>query len=148
MYLEMQNRMYEVYQEEAAACGRKLAPGEGLGVLRDVIVADSDEEALQMWMRGPAFCGAAWFAPFGFDRVLREPGREVPLTPQEMLDRSLILAGTPDSVSRQLERLLQQTPVRWLFAWTYNGLVPHDKIMRSLEPLATKVLPRFAGTSG
>ena len=148
MYLELQNRMYEVYQEEAAACGRKLAHGEGLGVLRDVIVADSDDEALQIWARGPAFCGAAWFAPFGFDRALREPGREVPLTPQEMLERSLVLAGTPDSVSRQLERLLEQTPVRWLFAWTYNGLVPHDKIMRSLELFATKVLPRFAGVSG
>jgi alkanesulfonate monooxygenase SsuD/methylene tetrahydromethanopterin reductase-like flavin-dependent oxidoreductase (luciferase family) len=148
MYLEMQNRMYEVYQEEAEGCGRTLARGEGLGVLRDVIVADSDEEALQMWARGPAFCGAAWFAPFGFDRVLREPGREAPLTPHEMLDRSLVLAGTPDSVSRQLERLLEQTPVRWLFAWTYNGLVPHDKIMRSLELFATKVLPRFAGAPG
>ena len=67
------------------------------------------------------------------------------LTPPELMERGLILVGTPDTVSRQMERLVEGTPVRWLFAWTYNGLTPHDKIMRSLELFATKVLPRFAG---
>jgi alkanesulfonate monooxygenase SsuD/methylene tetrahydromethanopterin reductase-like flavin-dependent oxidoreductase (luciferase family) len=61
-----------------------------------------------------------------------------------MMDSGMLLIGTPDSVSRQMEALLARTPVRWLFAWTYNGLVPHAKIMRSLELFATKVLPRFA----
>lgn len=145
MYLALQNRLYEVYQEEAAARGRELEPGEGLGVLRDVVVADTDEEALEMWAHGPAFCGAAWFSPFGFDRVLRAPDREGPVTPQELLDNALILVGNPDTVTRQMETLLRQTPVRWLFAWTYNGLVPHDKLMRSLELFATKVLPRVGG---
>ncbi|MDO8613992.1 MAG: LLM class flavin-dependent oxidoreductase [Dehalococcoidia bacterium] len=148
MYLGLQNHLYKVYREESAAAGRMLEPGEGLGVLRDVVVADSDEEALELWAHGPAFCGAAWFAPFGFDRVLREPGKETQLTPQEMLGQALILVGSPETVSRQMETLLRQTPVRWLFAWTYNGLVPHDKIMRSLELFATKVLPRFAGAPG
>ncbi len=143
MYLGLQDHLYEVYQEEAAAIGRELAPGEGLGVLRDVIVADTDAEALELWAHGPAFCAAAWFVPFGFDRVLREPGREAQLTPQELLDKALILVGSPDTVAGQMETLLGQTPVRWLFAWTYNGLVPHEKIMRSLELFSTKVLPRF-----
>ena len=83
------------------------------------------------------------FAPFGFDKVLREPGRETPPTPQELMDSGMILVGTPDTVTRQMETLVKQTPVRWLFAWTYNGLVPHEKLMRSLELFATKVLPRF-----
>ena len=143
MYLALQNHLYQVYHEEAAAAGRELAPGEGLGVLRDVVVADSDREALELWAQGPAFCGTAWFAPFGFDRVLREPGREAQLTPQELLDHSLILVGSPETVTRQMEQLLQQTPVKWLFAWTYNGLIPHPKLMRSLELFATKVMPRF-----
>ena len=145
MYLGLQNQLYDIYQDEATKVGRKLAQGEGLGVLRDVIVADTDEEALEIWAHGPAFCGAAWFAPFGFDRVLREPGSDAPPTPQQLLDNAMILVGTPDTVSRQMETLLQQTPVRWLFAWTYNGLVPHEKLMRSLELFSTKVLPRFAG---
>ena len=146
MYLRLQNQLYDIYHEEAAQAGRELPPGEGLGVLRDVVVADSDDEALELWRHGAAFCGGAWFAPFGFDRVLTEPERTERVTPQEMMDSGMLLVGTPDTVSRQLERLLSDTPVRWLFAWTYNGLIPHDKIMRSLELFATKVLPRFAGS--
>jgi alkanesulfonate monooxygenase SsuD/methylene tetrahydromethanopterin reductase-like flavin-dependent oxidoreductase (luciferase family) len=146
MYLGLQNRLYDVYREEAAAAGRALAPGEGLGVLRDVIVADTDVEAIELWANGAAFCGAAWFAPFGFSSVLVEPGRTERLTPQEMVESGMLLAGSVDSVTRSLERLLADTPVRWLFAWTYNGLVPHAKIMRSLDLFATKVLPRFERT--
>jgi alkanesulfonate monooxygenase SsuD/methylene tetrahydromethanopterin reductase-like flavin-dependent oxidoreductase (luciferase family) len=148
MYTALQNQLFEVYREEAAAAGRDLQPGEGLGILRDVMVAETDQEALELWGQGGAFCGAAWFAPFGFQRVLIEPGRVEPLTPQEMLENGMLLVGGVDTVSRQLERLLSYTPVKWLFAWTYNGLVPHAKIMRSLELFATKVLPRFGGASG
>ncbi len=145
MYLALQNRLYEVYEEEAATVGRKLEPGEGLGVLRDVVVADTDEEALELWANGPAFCLASWFAPFGFDKVLREPGSETAPTPYDLQEKAMILVGSPDTVTRQMETLVKQTPIRWLFAWTYNGLVPHDKLMRSLELFATRVLPRFAG---
>ncbi|MEX2246857.1 MAG: LLM class flavin-dependent oxidoreductase [Dehalococcoidia bacterium] len=143
MYPALQERLFAVYREEAALTGRDLAPGEGLGVLRDIIVADSDAEALELWAHGAAFCGSAWFAPFGFDRVLAEPDRVERLTPRDLMDRGTLLVGTVDSVS-QMERMLETAPVKWLFAWTYNGLVPHPKIMRSLELFATKVLPRFA----
>jgi alkanesulfonate monooxygenase SsuD/methylene tetrahydromethanopterin reductase-like flavin-dependent oxidoreductase (luciferase family) len=144
MYLGMQNQLYEVYQDEANNVNRQLQPGEGLGVLRDVVVADTDEEALALWQQTGAFCGAAWFAPFGFWRGYTEPGRPDMLTPPELIDRSLILVGSPDTVSRQVERMLEKSPIRWLFAWTYNGLMPHQKIMRSLELFATKVLPRVS----
>ncbi|HZU77695.1 MAG TPA: LLM class flavin-dependent oxidoreductase, partial [Dehalococcoidia bacterium] len=147
MYLGLQNRLYEVYAEEAVRAGRTLAPGEGLGVLRDVLVADTDEEALAMWRHGAAFCGAAWFAPFHFGDVLRMPDREEPLSVEERLADGLLLVGSVDAVTRQLERMLSQTPVRWIFAWQYNGLVPHTALMRSLELFQTKVMPRFAGSS-
>ena len=145
IYLELQNQLYDIYREEAAKAGRTLAPGEGLGLLRDVVVADTDEEALELWGNSGAFCGAAWFAPFGFSRLLTEPDSTGSLTPQDLMDRGMLLVGSPDTVSRQMETLMKETPVRWLFAWTYNGLMPHDKIMRSLELFQTKVLPRFEG---
>jgi alkanesulfonate monooxygenase SsuD/methylene tetrahydromethanopterin reductase-like flavin-dependent oxidoreductase (luciferase family) len=144
MYVGTQNKLYEVYQDEAGKSGRKLEAGEGLGVLRDVVVAETDDEARALWSKGAAFCGSAWFAPFGFWRGFTEPGREGMLTPDEQMERGLVLVGTPDTVSRQIERLIEGTPVRWLFAWTYNGLIPHDKILHSLELFKTKVLPRFA----
>ncbi len=142
MYLGLQNRLYETYAEEAAAHGRTLEPGEGLGVLRDVLVCETDEEALELWSHGPAFCGAAWFAPFGFGSVLNDPESSETLTPQMMVERGMLLVGSVDTVTRSLERLMADTPVRWLFAWTYNGLVPNAKILRSLELFAEKVLPR------
>ena len=144
MHLALQNRLYEVYAEEAAAHGRTLAPGEGLGVLRDVIVADTDEEAMEAWAHGAAFCGAAWFAPFHFGEPLRDPATGVAPSPQEMVERGMLLVGSVDTVTRSFERLLADTPVRWLFAWTYNGLVPHPMILRSLDLFQTKVLPRVS----
>jgi alkanesulfonate monooxygenase SsuD/methylene tetrahydromethanopterin reductase-like flavin-dependent oxidoreductase (luciferase family) len=144
MHFSMANQLYEVYQEEAQAHGRSLSPGEGLGLLRDVVVADTDEEALQLWQHGGAFCGAAWFAPFGFWRGFTEPGAHEMLTVPEQLERGLVLVGSPDTVTRQVETILKDTPMKWLFAWTYNGLIPHDKILRSLELFSTKVLPRFS----
>lgn len=144
MRLDLQNRLYEVYREEAAEAGRVLAAGEGLGVLRDVIVADTDEEAYQLWRHGGAFCGAAWFAPFHFGDVLREPGQTNPISPQQMMEQGLLLVGSVDTVTRQMEAMLRHTPVTRLFAWQYNGLVPHDKLMRSIELFQTKVLPRVA----
>jgi alkanesulfonate monooxygenase SsuD/methylene tetrahydromethanopterin reductase-like flavin-dependent oxidoreductase (luciferase family) len=116
--------------------------GEGMGVLRDVIVAPTDDEAMALWRDSGAFCGAAWFDPFGFSRGLIDPRTgEKP----DLFADSLALVGSPDTVARQLERLLARLPVRWLFAWTYNGLVPHAALMRSIELFWTEVLPRVTG---
>jgi alkanesulfonate monooxygenase SsuD/methylene tetrahydromethanopterin reductase-like flavin-dependent oxidoreductase (luciferase family) len=142
MRVSLQNQLYDVYQEEAAASGRQLGRGQGLGVLRDLIICDTDEEAVHLWRRGAAFCGAAWFAPFHFGDVLREPGQPPP-TPEQMLTDGSLLVGTVDTVTRQLERLVSNTPVEWIFAWIYNGLVPHGANMKSIELFKTKVLPRF-----
>ncbi|MEX2237751.1 MAG: LLM class flavin-dependent oxidoreductase [Dehalococcoidia bacterium] len=144
MHQGLQDELYRVYEDEAATCGRELETGEGLGLLRDLVIAESEDEALELWAQGPAFCGAAWFSPFGFGSGLAEPGRTESLTPQDLLERNLILVGTVDSVSRQIESLLESTPMRWLFAWTYNGLIPHGRLMRSLEAFGRIVLPRFA----
>jgi hypothetical protein len=34
--------------------------------------------------------------------------------------------------------------VNWIFGWMHNSLIPHEKMMRSLELFTTKVLPRVA----
>jgi alkanesulfonate monooxygenase SsuD/methylene tetrahydromethanopterin reductase-like flavin-dependent oxidoreductase (luciferase family) len=126
--------LFRVYAEVS---GRPL--GDGVGVLRDVIVAPTDDEALALWADSGLFCGREWFEPFGFSRGLVDPETgEVP----ELRASSLALVGSVDTVTRQLEGLLARLPARWLFAWTYNGLIPHAKLMWSIEQFATKVLPR------
>jgi len=131
-----ESALFELY---AQVSGRP--PGDGVGVLRDVVVADSEDEAMTLWADSGLFCGRAWFEPFGFNKGLAHPETG---EPADLFTDGLVLAGSEDTVSRQLERLLSRLPARWLFAWTYNGLIPHAKLMRSIERFATKVLPRFA----
>lgn len=114
-------------------------PGDGIAVLRDVVVAPTDDEAMALWADGAMFGFASWFAPFGFDRGLPHPDTgEMP----DMMESSLALVGSPDTVARQLERLFERLPSRWVFCWEWNGLIPHAALMRSIELFATEVAPR------
>ena len=128
--------MFELYAEVS---GRPL--GEGIGVLRDVVVAATDEEVMAIWHNSGAFCGAAWFEPFGFSKGLADPDTGVV---PDLLAESLLLVGSVDTVTRQLEALLRRLPAQWIFAWTYNGLIAHAALLRSIETFWTKVLSRFA----
>jgi len=133
----LEDRLVRLYAEVS---GRPL--GDGVGVLRDVILAPTEDEAMALWADSGLFCGREWFEPFGFSRGLVDPTTgETP----ELRASGLALVGTPDGVTRQLEQLKARLPVRWLFAWTYNGLIPHEKLMYSIETFATRVLPRIAG---
>ncbi|HKV54988.1 MAG TPA: LLM class flavin-dependent oxidoreductase [Candidatus Binataceae bacterium] len=119
-------------------------PGEGMGVLRDVVIADSDAEAKDIWRRTGYFCGHEWFEPFGFSKGMEDPQtHEMP----DLFENGLALVGSVDTVTRQLEHLLKRLPVRWLFAWMYNGLMPHDRLMKVMELFWTKVLPRVADSN-
>src|SRR5262249_11236071 len=57
----LERRLFELYAEVSGA-----PVGAGVGVLRDVVVADTDAEAMALWADSGAYCGAAWFEPFGF----------------------------------------------------------------------------------
>ncbi len=136
LHPSIEQQLFRIY---ADVSGR--AVGEGIGVLRDVIIADTDEEAQALWADSGVYCGASWFEPFGFSKGLVDPATGAM---PDILGDSLALVGTVDTVTRQIERLLKRLPARWLFAWTYNALIPHAKLMRSIEQFATKVLPRVA----
>ncbi|MFZ0888759.1 MAG: LLM class flavin-dependent oxidoreductase [Candidatus Binataceae bacterium] len=136
LHPEVEHQLCQIYAEVS---GRPL--GDGMGILRDVVIADTEEEALAMWGDAGVFCGQAWFEPFGFSRGLAHP--KTGETP-DLRANGLALVGTVDSVTRQLEGLLKRLPVRWLFAWMYNALMPHDRLMKTIELFATKVLPRVA----
>jgi alkanesulfonate monooxygenase SsuD/methylene tetrahydromethanopterin reductase-like flavin-dependent oxidoreductase (luciferase family) len=137
LHPKTERHLFELYAEVS---GRPL--GDGIGVLRDVVIADSDDEAMALWHDSGAFAGAAWFAPFGFAKGLVDP--DTGETPADPLAEGLALIGTVDTVTRQLEVLLRRLPAQWIFAWTYNGLIPHAKLMHSIERFATEVMPRVA----
>jgi len=115
--------------------------GEGMGVLRDVIIADSDDEALAIWRESGYFCGHEWFEPFGFSAGMEDPETK---ERADLWKDGLAFVGTVDTVTRQIESFMKRLPVRWIFAWMYNGLVPHERLMKTIELFWNKVLPRVA----
>ena len=133
---ELERRLFAIHAE---ASGR--APGDGIGVLRDLVIADTDEEAIQLWADSGLFCGSNWFAPFGFDRALPHPDTG---QPPDMLGDGLALVGSVDTVTRQLETLLARVPLSILYVWAYISLIPNDRLMESIQRLFTEVLPRIS----
>ncbi|MDE2850179.1 MAG: LLM class flavin-dependent oxidoreductase [Acidobacteriota bacterium] len=135
LHPKRERALFELFAEES---GRPL--GEGIGVLRDVVIADTDSEAQRLWKASGAFCGSAWFEPFGFSRGMIDPdtGEEF----DDMMGSGMALVGTVDTVTRQLETLRERLPVTWLYFWAYNGLLPHARLMSTIERFANEVLPR------
>ena len=130
-----EDELFELYAEVS---GKPV--GQGVGVLRDVIVADTDEEANALWRNASTFVASAWFEPFGFYQGLADPKGGPPI--EDFFATSLALVGSPDAVVRQLEALQRRLPVEWIFAWEYISLIPNETLKKSIELFATKVLPR------
>jgi alkanesulfonate monooxygenase SsuD/methylene tetrahydromethanopterin reductase-like flavin-dependent oxidoreductase (luciferase family) len=131
-----------------AAGGRKLAFGENVGIFRDCVVAPTDDEAKELAAKANGYVWPEWFAPFGFNEALRREGEVGPLKIKgdfnDLYDRGFELVGSPDTVCRQIDKLKNELGCRYLLLWTYNGLIPHDKLMRSIDLFANKVMPRLA----
>ncbi len=134
-----EDNLFDVY---AAVSGRPR--GQGMGLLRDVIIADTDAEAIALWKDSGVFSGNAWFVPFGFRKGVIDPVTGLGPTAEETVERGLALVGTVDTVARNLEKIRRRLPVDWVFCYTYNSLVPHAILMKSIEKFWTEVMPRVA----
>ena len=134
-----ENRLFDIYAEVS---GKER--GRGTGLLRDVIIADSDAEAMALWADSGQFSGRAWFEPFGFRRGLQDPKSGEFPTAADVIKQGWALVGTVDTVIRGLEANLTRQAVDWLFCYTYTGLIPHPTLMKSIERFWTDVMPRFA----
>ncbi len=133
-------------QEGAAEVGKDLKFGEGLGIIRDVIVADTDEEAYNLAKDAGVYIWQKFFQPFGFNAAVARPGEDPMKLPKtfELLDeRGLVVCGSPDTVSRKLEALFEELPAEYFWLFTYTQLIPQKAMMRHFELLTEKVLPNF-----
>ncbi|MBX9699306.1 MAG: hypothetical protein K2X74_07700, partial [Acetobacteraceae bacterium] len=65
-------------------------------------------------------------------------------TPEEIIAQGYAYVGTVDTVLRGMEASQRRQPVDWTVCYTYNALVPHATLMKSIERFWTKVMPRFA----
>ncbi len=137
MHATHEDNLFTLYSEVS---GRPR--GQGMGLLRDVIIADTEAEAIQLWKDSGIFSGRAWFEPFGFRKGVMDPETGAAPTAEESIEKGYALVGTVDTVTRTLERIRRRLPVDWLFCYTYNSLVPHGVLMKSIERFWTEVMPR------
>lgn len=138
LHRKTEARLFDVYAETS---GRPR--GAGVGVLRDLVIADTDAEAQALWENSSRFAARIWFEPFGFRRGMIDPDSGDIPSPEEFLRDGYALVGSVDTVCRQLETVAARVPLEWLFCWMFNGMIPHDKLLRTIDLFATKVLPRF-----
>jgi len=136
-------------QEAAVKAGHNVKLGEKIGLVREVIVADTDAEAEAIARNGGSIIWCNFFAPFGFNAAVAAPGEgpfDVPNTFESMAERGLVIYGSPDTVNRKLDALFKELPAEYFWMFTYNGLIPQKQMMRHLELVTTKVLPNFTDT--
>jgi alkanesulfonate monooxygenase SsuD/methylene tetrahydromethanopterin reductase-like flavin-dependent oxidoreductase (luciferase family) len=121
----------------------RWAAKEGVTAILPAIIADTDDEAMALWRDSGQFSGRAWFEPFGFRRGMQDPKTGSFLTPEEAVREGYILAGSLDTVIRGVEANMRRQNVDWVFCYTYNALIPHAKLMKSIERFYAEVMPRF-----
>lgn len=117
-----------------------------MGMTREVIVADTDEEAYEIARNGGSYIWCNFFGPFGFNAAVANPGEgpfDVPNNFETMEERGLVICGSPDTIKRKFEKLFTDLPCDYFWLFTYNGLIPQNKMMRHFELLTEQVLPHF-----
>jgi alkanesulfonate monooxygenase SsuD/methylene tetrahydromethanopterin reductase-like flavin-dependent oxidoreductase (luciferase family) len=141
---------FKAGQDAANKAGYNWKFGQNMSMSRELIVADTDAEAEAIAREAGAFIWNNFFVPFGFNAAIAAPG-EGPFDPparfETLAERGLVIYGSPDTVTRKLEKLLKDLPVDYFWMFIYNHM-PHKACMRSLELLTTKVWPNFTDKIG
>ena len=133
------------YQRAANEAGQAIGYGDGVAHFKTIIISDTEEEALHH-AENVAWAWAEWLGGYGFNEAFRLPGETGPIPNDfETTQRGhrFILYGTPDQVIRQLEPFVEQYNVGELFNWVFNGVMPHDAVLKSFELYAEKVAPKL-----
>lgn len=101
-----------------------MKPGDEAAWGGLLVLADETSTA-QAWAADMLWFWDNWSRPFGQDY------------PE-------LLIGDPDTVSRRIEAASRVVPINECFLLLPQGTLARDKILRSLELFATRVMPRFA----
>lgn len=138
----------DLYHGAARDAGRSLAWGEGLGHFREIVVADTEAEAIAIQERGLGYIWTRWHDWFGFNEALRYPGETgvIPNTMACVRDRGYSLCGTVDGVARKLEAMIETLKPQLIVPWIAVGPAPIDGLLKSNELLVEKVLPKIGIT--
>lgn len=142
---DFQRKYQEVFLEEANKHGRNLRYGQGISYTRGVLCLEDRERARTFDKAACDKVWGEWFSGTGFTNAFALPSDELPLPySYEMLaDRGFNYVGTPDDVTRCLEKLVKDTNLEYLNLHIQTGAVPREVLLESIDLFARKVLPRF-----
>lgn len=139
---------FQLYRDSAQAAGRPLALGEGIGLVRDVFVADTMEQARAQFEEA-LLTTYRWVTHWRGLGNLMEAGEELNDAHElsfEFLDQRNLLVGTPEHVAGKIEELQEELNLEHLLLWTTHPGLKHEHSMRSLELFTEKVMPQFTGS--
>jgi len=115
-----------------------------VGVLRQVVVADTDDEALAATRSAHRH----WYR--SITKLWHEHDDHTPdafFAWEPAIQGETILFGTPARVREQMARLLEVSGCNYVicaFGW---GTLPHEQTRRSLRLFAEEVMPAFSGNA-
>jgi alkanesulfonate monooxygenase SsuD/methylene tetrahydromethanopterin reductase-like flavin-dependent oxidoreductase (luciferase family) len=105
-------------------------------------------DSLAYWYRHIAQFTLEWEAPNLSTEEqeaifpLLAPLLEGPIDVQHYLDEDMVIVGTPEMCLEKIERY-EAAGVDQLLCYVQFGTLPHDRVMRCLELLGTKVIPEL-----
>lgn len=138
---------WDTYSEAAESAGR-TPRREDWRILRDVFVADTDEQARERVLQGGH--GIFWrehllplFKAFGLAEALADPGMSADDITLEWLVDEFFLVGSPETVERKIRKLWDETGgFGALVSSVHDYTDQPDHMRRSLELLGTDVKTR------
>lgn len=139
---------WDTYVDELAKLGRK-ADGQNWRVARSVHVADTDEEAIA-FVKQPG--GAYdWYYDYMFQVYARMdaaallapvPGMDPKDITHEMVRDSFVICGSPDTVAQKLLAFREEVGPFGTLMMTAHDWTERAAMQRSMELLATDVMPK------
>jgi alkanesulfonate monooxygenase SsuD/methylene tetrahydromethanopterin reductase-like flavin-dependent oxidoreductase (luciferase family) len=145
-----------IYRDTLAECDAPLTRvrNDRVGAYTLVHCADDNDEAaayglwesVTWWYRHLAEFMLEWelpnFTPEERDRAfpMLQPAIEGRIDVANYLEQDMIIIGTPDECLEKITRY-EEAGVDQLLCYVQFGMLPHEKVLRSLELLGTKVIP-------
>ena len=142
---------FEMFRDAASeAEGRELALGERCGVLRDMFVTDTMEEAERL--AGEHIINyMEWVCHFRGLGNHAYPGEKIPETEDklellnyEWLHPRNMLFGTPEFVAEKIHELKEKLNLDRLLLWSSFPGIDHGAAMNSIAGFTEQVLPLFS----
>ncbi|MGB5096718.1 MAG: LLM class flavin-dependent oxidoreductase [Porticoccaceae bacterium] len=145
--MEAAKGQFRAAQEELEkTTGKSQRFGARMGITREIVCADTDAEAKALALDAGTFLWCKFFQPFGFNAAITLPGED-PMTVKNdfdsLVERGLVIYGSPDTVKRKLEALFKALPVDYFWMMNYNELLPQKPMMRHMELMTKQVWPHF-----